>query len=346
MFVSIKRYLDSRPEQVAAALLGMVRQVLKGLELHAVRGEAADYEKYRADLRRIQEEMGEQPSASEVQVAAGAAVEAMEEYHNRTSRFIRVQCAELQTMVGMLTKTMTTLASGSENSVTRLQTIEKQLHKASLIEDFQAARQRLAECLDNLRGEVVRQKEESQRTVAKIRTELKSSQERTSSSAIAAGEGRRDPATRLPGRQEAEAALIKLAKEGRHAHAAIFVVERLELINARFGFAAGDQVLSFLSEHLTQSLSSADRLFRWSGPALLALLERDGTPREVREEVARITAQRLEKTVNLSGRSVLLPVGANSAVFPVADYRPVQLLFLQFDNFVQGGGGRRTAESA
>jgi len=345
MFVSIKRYLDSRPEQVAAALLRMVRQLLEGLELHAIRGDAADYEKYRADLRRIQEEMGERPSASEVQVAAGAALEAMEEYNNRTSRFIRVQCAELQTMVGMLTRTMTTVASGSENSVTRLQAIEKHLHKAAMIEDFQAARLRLGECLDNLRGEVVRQKEESQRAVAEIKAGLTASQERIGASAPARAEARQDPVAGLPERPEAEAALIKLAQEGRHAHAVIFVVERLELINSRFGFAAGDQVLVMFRQHLAQSLSAADQLFRWSGPGLLALLKRDGTPQEVREELTRITPRRLEKTIQVSGRSILLPVAANWAMFPVADYRPVQLLFLQLDNFVQDGG-RRAAESA
>jgi len=59
-----------------------------------------------------------------------------------------------------------------------------------------------------------------------------------------------------------------------------------------------------------------------------------------------MTAQRLEKTVLVGTRSVLLPVGASWAMFPVADFRPVQLLFAQFDSFVQGGSGRNVAETA
>jgi len=346
MFISLKKYLDSRPEQVAAALLRMVRLLLQGLDLHAVKGDAADCEKYRADIRHIGDSLGERPAASEVLVAAGTIVKAMEEYNSRTSRFIRVQCAELQTMVGMLTKTMATLASGSESSITRLQAIEKQLHKASMIEDFQTARLRLAECLENLRGEIARQREESQRTVAEIASHLTKSQERAAPSAAVRAERRQDPVTGLPGRPEAEAALVELATKNRRAYAVVFVIERLELINVRFGYAAGDQVLLLFSQHLAQSLSGADQLFRWSGPALLALLKREGTPTEVREELTRITAPRLEKTVHVGGRSVLLPLGANWAMFSVADYRPVQLLFLQFDNLVQGGGGQRVAESA
>jgi len=347
MFISLKRFLDSRPEQLIEALLRMVRLLVQGIEIHAVKGDAADYDKFRSDMRQVQESLTERPAPSEVLVMAGAVVKALEEYNNRASRFIHVQCAELQTMVAMLTKTMTTLASGSETSVARLQSIEKQLHKASMIEDFQTARLRLGECLEGLRTEIVRQKEESARTVTEMRTELTKSRERMAPlSQRGEGERRADPVTGLRQRPEAEAALVEAAQEGRRVYAVIFVIERLDLINSRFGYAAGDQILVLFSQHLAQNLSRTDQLFRWSGPAILALLERDGAPKQVREEVVRITAQRLEKTILLGTRSVLLPVGASWAMFPVGDFRPVQLLFPQFESFVQGGSGHRVAESA
>jgi len=40
LFISIKKYLDTRPEPVAAALLRMVQLLLQGLKLHAVKGGA------------------------------------------------------------------------------------------------------------------------------------------------------------------------------------------------------------------------------------------------------------------------------------------------------------------
>lgn len=347
MFISLKRFLDSRPEQLVEALLRMVRLLVQGIELHAVKGDAADYDKFRADMVKVQESLAERPAPSEVLVMAGAVVKTMEEYNSRTSKFVHAQCAELQTMIAMLTKTMTTLASGSEVSVTRLQSIEKQLHKASMIEDFQTARLRLSECLEGLRGEIVRQKEESAQTVSNLKTELvKSHERRAPLTERPENQGETDPVTGLPQRPEAEAALLVIAQQNRRVYAVIFVIERLELINVRFGYAAGDQVLVLFSQHLSQNLSRADHLFRWSGPAMLALLEREEPTKQVREEVARITSQRLEKTVLLGSRSVLLPVGASWAIFPVADFRPVQLLFHQFDSFVQGGTGGRVAESA
>jgi GGDEF domain-containing protein len=344
MFISIKKYLDSRPEQVASALLRMVQLLLQGIELHAVAGDAADHERFRKDIHLVQESLGGRPAAADVLVAAGTVVKAMEEYNQRTSRFIHVQCAELQTMVGMLTKAMTTLSTGSESSVTRLQTIERQLHKASMIEDFQTARLRLSECLDTFRVEIFRQREESTRAVSDMRTDLETSQKRVAPIVAAVASSRReDPVTGLPERAAAEAAIIEAAAQNRPVYAAMFVIDRLDLINARFGYAAGDQVLVVYTQHVAQGLSRQDKLFRWRGPALLALLERSSSPKQVREEIMRIAAQRLEKTIQVGTRSVLLPVGANWAIFSVAEYRPVQLLFQQLDLFVQGGGTNRVA---
>ena len=352
MFISLKRWLERGPDQLAEALLRMARLLVQGIELHAVKGDAADYEKFRADMRQVQQGLSEQPTPSEVLVLAGTVVTAMEDYNRRTSRFMQIQCAELQTMVSMLTKTMTALTSGSETAVARLQSIEQHLHKASMIEDFQTARLRLAECLDGLRAEITRQKEESARTVSGIRKELEKSQERLASAPAAPRqELRPDPVTGLPRRAAAEAALIEASRENRPVYAAVFALDRLDLINTRFGYAMGDRVLLTYSQLVAQAFSRADQLFRWSGPALMALLEREGQQMpQVREEVARFANQRVEKTLQVGGRSVLLPVAANWTLFPLAHFRPVQLLFYQVDNFVQGGskqpGALEVAQSA
>ena len=336
MFISIKRFLDSRPEQVASALLRMVQLLLQGIETHAVKGDAADHQKFIQDMQKIRESLGEQPAASEVLVLAGSVVKVMEEYNNRTSKFIHLQCAELQAMVGMLTKTMTTITSGSDGSIMRLQTIEKHLHKAAMIEDFHTAKLRMAECLETLRGEIVHQREQSAQTVASLRSEIEKSQERMA----ATTSHRTGPASGVPERSEAEAALVLAARENRRVFAVIFAVERVNLVNSRFGYAVGDQLLHFFAQHLVQNFSAADKLFRWSGPSFLLLMERRESNEKVRAEITRVTSQRLTTTIQVGARSVLLPVAANWAMFPVLEIRPVQLLFQHLDSFVHGGAGQ------
>ncbi len=127
--------------------------------------------------------------------------------------------------------------------------------------------------------------------------------------------------------------------EGRKTFAVIFVIERLDLINARFGHAVGDQMLLFYCQHLAQSFSSADKLFRWSGPSVLAVLERDAALGNVRDEVTRIASKRLSKTVQVGARAVLLPVAAHWTVFSALDIRPLPMLIHNIDTFLGTSAG-------
>jgi GGDEF domain-containing protein len=115
-----------------------------------------------------------------------------------------------------------------------------------------------------------------------------------------------------------------------------FVVDRVQLINARFGYAVGDQILVLLRDHLAKHLQAGDQLFRWTGPVFLALLDRPNLPDGVRAEVKRITSVKLETTVQIGTRSVLLPVASTSAIFSLFEIDSMPLLIEQIDAFVAG----------
>lgn len=339
--ISLRKYLDSRPDQAAKALLCMIHLLLETIEEHAVRAEAADHEEFQAGIRGVQDSLDESTPPAEILVLAGRTVKAIEEYNSRATKFVQRQCVELQAMIAMLTKTMTEVASGSQRSVLRLHEIEQELQSASLIEDFQTVKIRMAECLEGLRGEIGRQHEESSRRVIEMRTVLDASHARTA--ARTNQEARVDPLTGLPERPAAEAALSAAAKSAQPAFAAVFVVERLDLINARFGHQVGDQVLVFFKEHVEQTLAGSDRLFRWTGPALLAIVERDEPIAKIREEMNRVVSQRLSKSVSVGSRSVLLPIPSNWVVFAIHEVRPHQQLVRNIDAFVGGGAEAKPA---
>jgi diguanylate cyclase (GGDEF)-like protein len=339
--ISLRKYLDSRPDQAGKALLCMIRLLLETIEAHAVKAEAADHEEFRAGIRGVQESLGESTPPAEILVLAGRTVKTIEEYNSRATKFVQRQCVELQAMIAMLTKTMTEVASGSQRSVLRLHEIERELQSASLIEDFQTVKIRMAECLEGLRGEIGRQHEESTHRVIELRSVLDASHARTA--ARANQEARVDPLTGLPERPAAEAALAAAAKSEQPAFAVLFVVERLDLINARFGHQVGDQVLLFFKEHVEQALAGSDRLFRWTGPALLAIIERDEPIAKIREEMNRVVSKRLSKSVSVANRSVLLPIPSNWVVFAIHEVRPHQQLLRNIDAFVGGDAESRPA---
>lgn len=328
MFISLKRYLSGSDAELVESLLRLARLLLEAIRLHAVVGDQADYDKFQRDIAALETSLAEKFSPSEVLVVAGAAAKTLEDYNQRTTRFIRMQSAELQAMLAMLTDTVAAISAGSERSVTRLQTIERQLERACVLEDIRTLKAHLSECLQSLREEARRQREEMARTITELKNEIKRAQQRRAPAAPAPSF---TPRAGEMGRQEAEQALARALEEGSHVFAAIFVVDRIELINARFGMNAGEQLVQFFRHHLSQGLLSSDPVYRWGAASFVALLERPYSLDDTRKEIERIASVRLEKTIQIGTRTVLLPVTCRCAVVPVFEARSLEELCADID---------------
>ena len=77
--------------------------------------------------------------------------------------------------------------------------------------------------------------------------------------------------------------------------------------DSRFGRATGDDILLLVAQQLVKRLSGAT-LFRWSGPAILAMLEIATTAEAAENQATRAGAMSVAKTVQAETRSVLLPI--------------------------------------
>jgi diguanylate cyclase (GGDEF)-like protein len=137
--------------------------------------------------------------------------------------------------------------------------------------------------------------------------------------------------TGLPKREAAESAFAELARTGGRKYLVTVVIDRLQSINNRFGNAVGDQVLKIMAEYVAQHLG-ADGLFRWSGPALVAILRRQESIDRVRTEMKRIIDVRLDKLFDLGGRSALVPITVSWSVIGLVP--PATIASKHIDGFV------------
>lgn len=131
-----------------------------------------------------------------------------------------------------------------------------------------------------------------------------------------------DPSTGLPKRADAELgihrALESTSESGTKLYAAIFYLHRMPLTNARFGEAIGNQVVLFCSQHIATTVTRAnDSLFRWSGPAFVAILERQESELAVNGEIQRLISTPFSRFFETSSRSVYLPVKVTAEVVPL-----------------------------
>ena len=126
-----------------------------------------------------------------------------------------------------------------------------------------------------------------------------------------------DPATGLPGKSEADRAIRAALESPQGKFLVVAVCSRVQAVNARFGYSVGDQVLAAFAEHFKKGLSVRDQIFRWQGPAFVVLLERAERLERVRTEIRQFADTRVDKTIEVGQRTVLIPISATWAIFPL-----------------------------
>ena len=243
----------------------------------------------------------------------------------------------------MMTETITFLSTSSNTGVEQLQTVERNLKKASNIGDIRMLRGKLDECLQVVRNESNRLREESDTRIATLREGV----ERTANHVRSAGLDRAaDPATGLSGRSAAEELIAANVSQGKDFVVALFLVDRLAHVNGRFGRQTGDEVLLQVAQHVGQRLEGGS-LFRWSGPALAAIQEVRGSFNEIERQMKRVASLRLEKTIATDGRFILLPVTCSYLLQKVSAGDSAGVVARNLDRFVSThtGGGDGDAEA-
>jgi GGDEF domain-containing protein len=325
--ISIKSFL-SRDTDAETAYRRVISLFLQGISLHSVEGDKADHERFREDIDKCLSVLSPETPVSELLVVVGGALRAMEDYNQRTSKFVRRQNTELQHMVAMLTQTIITIGASSDHSVSRLQNIEKSIESTEAVEDIQILKLRLSECLEAVREEAMRQQNDGRAALENLNKELESSQELAG---VFKAQPELDRTTGLPGKSEADRAIRKAIESPQGRFLLVAVCSRVQAVNARFGYAVGDKILAAFAEHFKKGLAASDRLFRWQGPAVVALLERAERIERVRTEIRQFADIRFEKTIEVGQRTVLIPISAIWAIYPLAP--PVDAFLKQLEVF-------------
>jgi diguanylate cyclase (GGDEF)-like protein len=331
--ISIKKFLSMNTE-TEQALMHVVRLLVQGIGQYIVTGEAPDAARFRKNIEDISAALEDRIAPAELLVHGGSVVQALEDYTGRTTRQHHLQTAELQTMVKMLTSTVGVVSAASNTSVSRLGEIERQVAGASALGDVRTIKARLSDCLADIRKEVERQQRETGATIEQLTQGLDDARRRSGSTSP--NLPLQDSVTGLPERAEAEAALAQTVRDGAPAFAVVFVLDRLQSLNQRFGREVGDEILTEFAKIIRKRMPADDRLFRWGGPTLMGLAMRSNTVERVRSEVARMMDARWEHTIQTQSRSILLPIAARWAVFPMM--AAPKLLYHKIDVFAGSSG--------
>ena len=296
---------------------------MEGISRHSVKGDIEEFRKFRSQIQHILQSLDEDRLPHEAYDSADEAVRLLKDYGHRTSKRLGQQSVELHAVIKMLLETFRDLAIAGPEKMRQLQDLGVVLESTSDGEKLAQCRAKLSGCLDEIRQEAERFKDAGGRTIF--------------------GDARKDHLTGLESREVAEVALTKACAAETPGCAVIIIIDRIAVYNVRFGRAVGDKVLQFFADYLIQSLPFEGPPFRWSGPAVLML--RPGTAEQAAPIIRRVLEQRIEYEVELSARTILLPIAARWEVVPMMS--DARLVVNKIDSVVafQGvSGPSRTRE--
>ncbi|MBY0372620.1 MAG: diguanylate cyclase [Bryobacteraceae bacterium] len=291
-------------------------QLLETLSEHSVRWRDADFEEFKGSVEASLAKLraGEEAGDLAGQVA---------KYQRETQQQIEASLAELHDMIRVLLSAIEQAQGNPEEAGAALDRVANTVQSARTAEELQTAREQLSKLLT----EMAPGPPGAARPKSEGAAQPESKQMAT------------DPATGLPGKDAAVAALESIEAEHReHSFLVMLYVQRMELVTARFGETFGGQVLFFCAQHIARLMHPEDQLFRWRGPAFVALLRRDVSLVEVRQEVLRACGSRI--MFESANNSVLLPINMSVQVVHV-DSTPVPELLSTVESFLTNPNARR-----
>lgn len=325
----------------AETFFGTTRQLTEAIARSAIPADEFEHTEFRKDLGKMAERMSlENPS--ETLVTVGSVGRALEDYNGRVGRAVRQYQVELRGMVGMLAETVSQCSVASDRSKDRLHTIEHRLEKAQAIEDIRLLKLQLAECLESLRAESEEQRKAWTEQIQTLSSGLATARKTLADNAgVTVSTDQQqpgedvDPVTGLLSRRGALEALGERLRAPANHFAVVFSVDRAETANLRFGFAVGDQMIQMWQQLLLSWFGDSVRMFRWTGSALLVLLERETPLERLRADIVKLCTARQEKTFHVGNRSVLMLVAASHLVLRMADFTAVDALASRIDMFIK-----------
>lgn len=216
-----------------------------------------------------------------------------------------------------------------EVNAERWHRVEEQIRTLSAKDDLELIKARFCASIGAVRAEAAQERQKVNDLFTGLIGKLDSSSLASYQSTNASYTP--DGLTGLPARGFAETELNRLHTEPEDQFLALFIVKRLALINAKFGYSRGDQVLLKVVTQLAQSLPDFHSLYRWAPCAFLAVAPPKFTFKDVRSKVHVVEITRMTPVLEWEGRSAMVPVSLDCRILSIRDFETPSDLFLRLD---------------
>jgi len=325
--LSVKRFLTQLEEE--AAYRKVISMLLEGVATHALNLDRDACRSFCERIGEIRRALASETTVESLLVDAGAAVQAIGDYARETNRLMQTQGVEMQTMIAMLAGSSADIGGVAGRASAPPQKIGNGMERAAAVEDASSLEARPQASLDDMQEDSKRPKAEPDQMVEALRRDVSRKQATSRNLGL-------DPVTELPWETAAQTQFLSALRAGEQKHVAVFVLGSAQRINLRFGRAAGDEVIRALKQYLAGRLESGDRMFRWSGPAIVALMASGEPIDRVRARLNRFLDKPIQQRFDSERGPESVPLSIAWSVFPLCS--PLAVANRQIHEFVASQG--------
>jgi GGDEF domain-containing protein len=318
--------------------LEALRLLLDGISAHAVFDNSEEYTALRREFSRLRGQLNSDRDAIRV---VRTALNQLLAHNARVTRSVRTVRSALPSILSRLTASLQSVHEINESTFGRLETIQKQLAESSSAADLESLRSSLALLLESAKFDGLKQSSLVSDTISQVIRDCRQFAElpvEPEATAVADDSAARnvDSLTGLPNRARAERAIVQLVKE-EGAYVSVFHLNRLPLIQSRFGIRGRDQAVLQFAQYLAQLLAEPDTLFRWAEAVFVGIVFDCISSGHVvyKEDLTLFLRAQQSVHLELGGRSALVSVLCRYRQFRLRSVAP-DAVFRQIDAFVDG----------
>jgi diguanylate cyclase (GGDEF)-like protein len=280
--ISLKKYLDMEtgepyasgpdPVELLSAALESYRSALLAMGKSGIRACSAIGSDLQRGLAGLEKRLSAEITPSVVRATEKHAEEQLHQWGERTAEYFKAKANDIKDLLLLLARTSESMGERDQRYTKHFTEFTTRLQTIADLEDLAQIRTSLMQRATELKHCVDQMAQDSNKSVAQLRTELSNYETRLKTAEQLA---LRDPLTGFPNRRNIE------ERMGWHiSHEYVFCVVFLDLIhfktvNDKHGHAAGDSLLKQFSEELRSNTRPSDIVGRWGGDEFIMVLDCD-----------------------------------------------------------------------
>lgn len=318
--ISIGKLLTKKPE----TLMKSVKLLLSGIAGTAV--ETDDRPLFQERVTSIASELPDQLEEESLHLRLNAAIDLLNAHNRSAEQRSQAQQRELRGIIAATTETIAAMSESSKCGIDQMRSLETNLEGASKVEDLRLLRHKLFACLTLVRNETIRIQMDSQRLIRSLSASVL-----RASSELSPGT---DATTGLPGVVSLQKDVDAASETGEASAMAVLVLTDLAVINARFGRAAGDEILRLTTDYVRDAFSGLAQVYRGNGPSLVLVCSgADDHFLQFEQRYREMTRYPFQASVLVDGKMRSVNVNLTGTHHRLGPSDKIEDIFRKFDTF-------------